>query len=71
LLIVFMVTALVGELITSVVLWSLGAHIALVAAPFGGCLLVLVVAVAVRGFQAAKPRSGFVLSKGQNRSIIQ
>ncbi len=57
-LVVFGVTALVGALVTSVALWSLGALIALAAAPFGGGLLVLVVAVAVWVSQTAEPRSG-------------
>ncbi len=70
-LIVFAVTALAGAFITSVALWSFGALIALAAAPFGGGLLVLVVAVAVWMPQAAKPRSGRSHSASQNRSIIQ
>jgi hypothetical protein len=70
-LIVFGVTALVGVLVTSVVLWPLGVLIALAAAPFGGCLLVLVVAVAVWLPEAAKPRWGRSRSQSQNRSIVQ
>ncbi len=70
-LIVFGVTALVGAVVTSIVLWPLGAIIALPAASFAGCLLVLVVAMGVRVSQAAKPRLGFVPSERQNRSIIQ
>ncbi len=70
-LIVFGATALVGALVTSLVLWPFGALIALAAAPLTGCLLVLVVAVAARVSQATKPRPRFVPSERQNRSIIQ
>ncbi len=70
-LIVFGATALVGALVTSLVLWPFGALIALAAAPLTGCLLVLVVAVAVRASQAAGPRPGGVPRERQNRPIIQ
>ncbi len=70
-LIVVGVTALVGALVTSIVLWSFGALIALAAAPFGGSLLVLVVAVAVWVSQAAEPRSARTQSQRQNRPLIQ
>jgi hypothetical protein len=65
----FVVTALVGGLITSIVLWPLGVLITLAAAPFGGSLLVLVVAVWMS--QAAEPRSARTQSQSQNRPIIQ
>lgn len=58
-LIVFGVTALVGAVVTSIVLWPLGAIIALPATSFAGCLLVLVVAVGVRVSQAAEPQNEF------------
>jgi hypothetical protein len=68
-LIEIVVTALVGALATSIVLWPLGMLIALAAAPFGGSLLALVVAVWVS--QAAEPRSERTQSQSQNRPIIQ
>ena len=70
-LFVYAVTGLVGGLITSVVLWPLGVLIALAAAPFGGSLLALVVAVAVWMSQAAEPRSARTQSQSQNLPIIQ
>jgi hypothetical protein len=51
---VFGVTALVGAFIISVALWPFGALIALAAVPFGGSLLVVVVAVAVWVYDSSK-----------------
>jgi heme A synthase len=46
-LIVYMVTALVGGLVTCVLLWPYGAAIALVSMPFGGSLFTLFAAILI------------------------
>ena len=68
--IVFVLTALVGGLITSVALWPLGMLIALAAAPFGASFLVFVVSAALQASQA-KPRSMRSYDESQNRPIIR
>jgi hypothetical protein len=69
-LIVIVVSALVGSVATSVVLWPLGMLIALAAAPLGSTLLVLVVVAAVKACEA-KPRLGRSYRRSQNQPIIQ
>ena len=56
--IVYMMTALMGGLISCVLLWPHGATIALLSIPFGGSLFVMLAAILVYMRASRAPASG-------------